>query len=659
MKRSPGLWLLLWASLVSCADPDGVATETQSPAIADACNPLGGLSCLLPWPSSVYLDADPRTATGLRVSVPALAMPVNSDGVAIDPAPLARHDGFSSGGLLVVAFPNGVSEADLPGHRDVAASVADSSPIVLLDMSTGARQPFFAEIDHNPYLPKDRALIIRPLRRLAEKTRFAVAIRNTLRDVDGAPLPRPAAFQALLDGKSMDHPRFSKLSLQAGAIFASLEKAGVRRDELVLAWDFVVASDEFLTRDLLTMRDRAVPMMGEKGKNLTFEAAIVNEGNPRRVWRYLEGTFDSPAFLTDGEEDTSVLVRDQNDGPIPMGMYRTSFAAVIPACAKDPTQWPLPIILFGHGLFDSASNSMRGGFLHDAAEENCAVFLGSDWIGLANRQIDLAALSMSNLNRGYQVADKLAQGVINMIALEHLARGPLAESPLFQVEQGKVLLDTSDVTYYGASLGGIMGGVFMAYDPFVKRGVLGVPGSNWSLLLQRSTAFTILQAVLESSYTEPLWSQVLISLMGHAFDPYDPITTTTRVLSRPLPGTPEKQLFLYEGVGDSLVSNLTTEMTARSLGIPVTGPSVRVPFGLTVTTIPVTSALTIYDEQPDPAPPDDNVPPSKDNGTHVDVNKRAAVQRQVRHFLKTGQVIHECRLGDVAVACDCQTGACD
>ena len=55
-------------------------------------------------------------------------------------------------------------------------------------------------------------------------------------------------------------------------MFAALEEAGVPRDELVLAWDFVTASDESLTADMLAMRDQALPAMGEAGANLGFTA---------------------------------------------------------------------------------------------------------------------------------------------------------------------------------------------------------------------------------------------------------------------------------------------------------------------------------------------------------------------------------------------------
>ncbi len=89
------------------------------------------------------------------------------------------------------------------------------------------------------------------------------------------------------------------------------------------------------------------------------------------------------------------------------------------------------------------------------------------------------------------LAEKLAQSVINFIALEQIVRGPMAASAEFQLE-GQPIIDPTQVFFFGASLGGIMGGTFMAYDPFIERGALGVRGRAWSLLMERSYAWNAL-----------------------------------------------------------------------------------------------------------------------------------------------------------------------
>ena len=51
----------------------------------------------------------------------------------------------------------------------------------------------------------------------------------------------------------------------------------------------------------------------------------------------------------------------------------------------------------------------------------------------------------------------------------------------------------SDVFYDGNSQGGIFGGTVMSIAQDITRGVLGVPGMNYSLLLTRSVDFDALR----------------------------------------------------------------------------------------------------------------------------------------------------------------------
>lgn len=630
-----------------------VACGSDSPEIPAECNPLGGTHCLMPWPSSTYLEADPATETGFRVALPGAAMPVNIDDIPIDPSSWNRLDGFSPSGAIIAAFPGGVADEGLPGPEELAAWQGPDSPVLLIDMESGERPVFFAEIDHGA--PPDRAaLLIRPLERLAPGTRYAVAIRDRLRGPGGEPLPRPPAFQALLDGAGFDHPRFADLAARAPEVLAAVEAAGVGRDELVLAWDFVTASDASLTRDLLTMRDAALPAIGEAGANLGFELSAIS-GDPVLTHAVYVGTHDAPNFMTDGETDRSVLRRGADDLPALDGTYSANFAAVIPKCAETEPL-PLPVVVFGHGLFGSAEDYADDGFLQRVAQERCFVVVAGDWIGLTERQVTSAALSANDLNRSHSLVEKLAQAVINFIALENLARGPLAAAPEFQIE-GQPVIDPSRVWYLGGSLGGIMGGTFMAYDPHIELGALGVPGASWSLLIERSFAWTPLQVAARAAYPDQYDYQMMVSLLAFSMERWDPITISGRVLSDPLPGVPAKQLLLYEAINDSLVTNLSTEMMVRSMGLPVCGPSVRVPFGIAEDTAPLASGFSIYDENV-PVATDVNVPPADDNGTHSGVNERAAVLDQVEHFFRNREVINTCGDG-TPVACDCSTGACD
>lgn len=641
----------LTIAAAACGGDDG-----DTGGIPAECNPLGGTTCLLPWPSAAFMTADATTATGYRLDLDVAAMPATGDTVPVpvDPAFFNRFDGFAPSAPITVVFPTGVSGANLPHPDRPDESLAATSPIVLLDMDRMERVPFFAEIDQNVSDVNDRALIVRPLIRLQPKTRYAVALRRSLKDAAGADLVSPAAFVSVRDGGSFAHPRLHPERFDA--VFAALAGAGVAKDDLVLAWDFVTASDEFLTSDLLAMRADALPMIGDAGANLTFQTEAF-AADTQLVWKAFKGTFTSPDFLTNDEAVESVLRRDASDRPLAQGMRDANFAVLVPRCAETATL-PIPTIVFGHGLFGSGTEYLDDTFLQKVANQFCFNVVAGDFIGLTKRQINVAALAMNDLNKGSGITEKLAQSVIDFIALENLVRGPLRQAADFQ-RNGTAVIDPARVYYLGGSLGGIMGNVFMAYDPYITRGALGVPGGAWTMLFERSIAWSALKAALQGSYTDPLEYQVLIQLLGLHFEPYDPITTAGRVVADPLPGTPAKQILMYEAIGDCLVNNYSTETVARTMGIKLITPSVKPVWGMEGSADTLTSGLSVYDEHPTPLPPaTTNAQPVEDNGTHSGVNKRQAVLDQVRAFVLEGNITQTCKQGDTAIGCDCATGAC-
>ncbi|MDB4959139.1 MAG: hypothetical protein JWO36_6708, partial [Myxococcales bacterium] len=629
---------LFIAPLLMLAACGSDATNTSG--IPDQCNPLGGEGCLLPWPSMAYAIADTSSATGFRLALPIEAMPANIDNVAVDPKLLNRWDGFSPTGPILVAFPTGISGTNLPSWKDPDKSLAADAPIILVDMATGERAPYFAEIDQNIADVTKRDLIIRPLARLHAKSRYAVGIRKTVKAADGSDLPSPAAFVAMRDGGDFSHPRFAALKARSSDVFTALAAAGVAKADLALAWDYVTASDEFLQSDLLAMRSDALPAIGTNGANVTF--TTMQQPPAASVYKQFTGTFKSPDFLTNGEADDSIMRRDAAGRPQMMGMRDAQFAAIIPDCVRT-MPLPRPVIIFGHGLFGSAKDYLNDSFVQSIAADKCLIIIAGDFIGLTSRQIALAPLAVNDMNKGTEITEKLAQSIIDFIALENAAHGPMAASPEFQFN-GMSVIDKTKIYYVGGSLGGIMGNTFMAYDPNITRGVLAVPGGAWSMLFERSNAWHLLQGSAMGSYADPESYQLIIAILGMGMEPYDPITTAAHVLRDPLPGSPAKTILMWYTVGDCLVSNITTELVARTMGIDFLAPAAKTAWGLTPKPGPLVSGINVYDAHPTPLPPDTNIPPAVDNGTHSGINRKPSALRQINEVLLGNQsVVQTCR----------------
>ncbi len=641
-ERSSILGLVIGVALAACS---GGSLDT-----APECNPLGDGPCLTPWPSSLYEVADADTATGMRLDFPPGALPANWDDVPTDPVLFNDRDGFTPASQIVAVFPGNVDPSNLAGLHDIAASVTDTSPTVLIDMDRGERVAHFAEVDANADPDyDDQALYIRPAERLRPSTRYAVAIRKSLQAYGGGPLTVPAGFRAILDGDTTDHERLEQVRGRYDAIFAALAAEGIEQDDLVVAWDFTTQSDQQIRADLLGARDAALVAMGDLAENMDYQIDSDEPvGDGTEIARLIEGKFQAPMLLDSEDTRTGKLNRDAAGAPEVDGTTWADFAALVPACALE--QRPVPILQFGHGFFGGLPE-LEDTYMQRVAVDLCVVVVGTPWRGMSADDVAGAALSLNDANKLVPFGERIVQGMVNAITLEQLSRGALAAEVL-QDGDG-ALVDPTRMYFYGISQGAILGATFMAYDPFIERGALNVGGGNWSILFERSTHWGYYGLILNGAYPGTVNKVLMQALLQRAFDPTENIHTADWILDDPLPGTPDKQLLLQIGVGDCQVSNVSSEHLVRTLGMPMLAPTVRSSYGVAEEQGPLSSALVVYDEKLAFQPPESNLLNQEDNETHDHIRHYASVVDQIATFFDTGEIVNTCD-----GPCDCSTGAC-
>jgi hypothetical protein len=636
-------------------DDDGGA-----PLVPEGCNALGGAACAMPFPSSIYEKDDPSTPSGRRVDIAPTALPKNADDVRVDPAPWNRSDGWSPNAALVMAWETGFDPAGLPPADDPAKSLEDTSPTVIVDLETGERVPHFAERDEQAidYGAPDAeiSLIIRPVIRLKPAHHYAVGIKKTLKAKGGGELPIAPGFQALVDGTPTRDALLERARPRYADTFAKLAAAGAPKEQLVVAWDFTTRSDEPAWRDMIDARDAMLAAAGEKGANITWTIDMVEELNDEKTLRVIHGHFDTPSVLSGDGGDQAVLERDATGKVKTNGTVAAPFSIVVPKCATDPANLPMPMVVYGHGLIGSLGEA-TGGYPRTFAQRACMAIIATEWRGMSSADLTAIALALNDINKVDLVMEKLVQGVNQFVMLEQLARGQWAQSPMLQ-EGGKQLLDGSKVHYYGISQGGIFGGTFMAVDPFVERGVLGVPAASYDYIIERSTNWQTYRVFVYNSYSDDRrYPQILLRLIQMRWDLSDPATYVghlTGDAEPTLPGVPAKQMLLHVAMGDSQVANIGADLWARIAGIKVLGPAIYTPYLLEVADGPLTSALTQWDEHREPLPPGGNYT-AEDNGTHGTLRKREKVNDQIVTFFQTGEIVQTCTMGGTPVACDCTT----
>ena len=636
------------ALLVTSVLALGGAARAESAA---GCDPIDPANCLMPFPNDYYTVRDPHAATGRRVHLTPGMMPANVAGKPIDPAELNRNDGFSPGSMLLTVVPGvDLGKTGAAPQTDIGRSLRRDAPIVLVDTRTGERWPYWAELDSGVTDPAKRALIIRPARNLAEGHHYAVALRN-LRDSAGHRIAPAPAFGAMLAKRPPKDAALRARWASLRPVLRGLRRAGVGTGGLNLAWDFTVASTGNLTGRAVHMRDDAFRTLGGKAPTTTItKVTDYTEAQNAQLARKVEGTVEVPSYLdTPGGPPGSRLNYGPDGRPAqkPGQVLQVPFQCDIPRAALGAPARP---VLFGHGLFGDQT-SVDG--TAAAAQAHDSMFCGATWTGMASGDV-LWLLGMARDFSAFpSVPDRLQQSYVDFLYLGRAMIHPdgLAAQTAFQDSAGRPLVDRrAGLSYTGYSLGGIQGTALTALGQDFHRSLLGVPGINFSTLLNRSKLFAPFQQVIDQSYPDRTQQQVILALAQMLWDRGEGDGYAQHVTRDPLPGTRRHQVLLHEAFGDHQVANVATEVEARTLGIGVHWPAVRAGRSLDATPfwgIPRVrgahrgSELVMWDSG-SPAAPVGNVPPSEGHDPHGDPPANPVAVNQAAAFLKSGVIPDVC-----------------
>jgi hypothetical protein len=630
-----------------------------------ACDPLDPSACMYPWPNDHFTTPDASSPTGKRLAFRDDWMPRNRLGKPVSAAPYNFSDGFSPGNMIVTKVPG----LDTPAAfertgavpiTDIERSFDPDQPIVVLNARTLERHLIWSELDANPADPRDVTLIIRPAVNFEEGERYIVALRN-LRGADGRLLEAQPAFRALRDHRR--HPAVEDRRAHFEDIFRTLKRADIKRKELYLAWDFTVASREGLTGRALQIRNQAFAELGD-----TDLADGEPEGSAPRFVQNPDLPDDMPDEAeADGRRDLGDVIRISGQIPVPCFLDKpgcppgsefllgpdgrpqripgnTTLANVVCVIPKNHAG-PLRPSLYGHGLLGGAGE-VTGGNIRAMANEHGFVFCATDWTGMSTLDVPNVLTLLQDLSRFPTLADRGQQGFVNFM---YVGRWMLKH------DWGATPVDQSALFYDGNSQGGIMGGALTALAPDFERGVLGVPGMNYSTLLRRSVDFDMYakgefggvdtEAGLYDSYPNELERPLLLSLIQLLWDRAEANGYAHHMTSDPLPGTPPHEVLLHVAFGDHQVADVTAEVEARTIGAAVRWPalaegrhtSVDPFFGIPrIESYPYPgSALVLWDTGV-PASPTTNTPPREGKDPHGAPRASPAARVQKSEFLRTG-----------------------
>ena len=209
----------------------------------------------------------------------------------------------------------------------------------MIDARSGKRWPIWAEIDFTVADPAKAVLEIHPAvnfesgpplhRRPARPRQRRRAARSKRRP--------PSATTATACPPSSR--RSTPAAARSRAIFQRLQRSGIQRDKLYLAWHFTVASDENNSARALAMRDAAFGQLGDtdladlvpQGSSPSFQVTSVETApNPGQVARRVKGSFEVPCYLFPTCAPGGTMQLDAAGTPLQNGTWTANFDCIVP-----------------------------------------------------------------------------------------------------------------------------------------------------------------------------------------------------------------------------------------------------------------------------------------------------------------------------------------
>jgi len=361
--------------------------------------------------------------------------------------------------------------------------------------------------------------------------------------------------------------------LDLAPLLDHLALVGVPRTAVALAVSFPTQQIE---RDLIAART----CLGRRAASGTLRAVLTDPDpdDDLDIGVFYRGAPELAEFFADNP-DVATVVRGLFPAPDfrgpngvfselelgckePTGGALLDFLLTLPASAG-----PHRVVILQHGF---AGNSSFGLTLaNELAREGLAgIAINAVLHGRRGIPLDLITLSP------VQVRDAFRQTNVDQMALVHAIRTGIDVDG-----DGESELDPAGLSYLGVSLGGILGGVFIAVDPFVQTAVLNVAGGRVAFLGDNPgtrpiySSFLAMQAELDVMSGEfEVFRQRMLELGQQALDPADPLNYARHWHLEPLPGLPPRRVLMQEGIGDELVSNASTEALAAAAGLVADTP---------------------------------------------------------------------------------------
>jgi len=258
----------------------------------------------------------------------------------------------------------------------------------------------------------------------------------------------------------------------------------------------------------------------------------------------------------------------------PVGFYMTT-PYVKDEMHPDFCEMPatgFPVVIFQHGLAGSKEHILT---LANEFAKKCYITIAIDAVKHGERKVG------ENSGEGFfspnlfASRDNLRQSVLDLVQLK-AAVNIMADPGYSSSLPASVIFDKTKVSYFGISLGGILGTMFMTVSPDVNSGVLNVSGGGLIDILLMTQAPSIKAPIIDALAAQgieegtPAFAQFMF-LGQLILDQADPIAYAHHTITNPLANETftyaSKNILMQKAIDDEVINNYTTDHLSQVMGI--------------------------------------------------------------------------------------------
>ena len=551
----------------------------------------------VPYPDDLYTVADPSTATGIRLAVPAPGGPSDVTFLFGTLLPETnRLDGFSPIAHFTIELSDAPDASSLP--QTPAESLDPLASVALLDLSAGPsfghRVPFRIEIrsDTSVLGVVSHSLLVFPSIPLTPGGRFGLVVTRRARVDAGRPLdPSPFFTAALAGPQAGEDSRVTRVRALAADVLAAAAAASppIAADDVALALRVSIRSTDAVPNDLLAIRSQvaSAPPPTWTIKKVTAETSATSS-----VAAIVEGTWQAPDWRANG-----FFVRDASGVPVRQTTRSVPFILALPKAALSH---PVPITMYQHGNPGSSEREVPSHARKTLAGAGFAVAgftdplnrevapTETDPVAKVTAQVYAIFLPLTQFQR---IPDYWVETNAEQLAFVRMLStlGTLDVLPVGAPDGVPDLDPTLPLTYVGISEGANHGPGLLPYAPEIKAAALVAGGRRFTEVLIHQQAQVVLSQIggfFQSLTPAEIWAA--LGMFQGMFDVQDEHNHARFLYRNPftIAGTTRRaSLLVVEGIDDSLVPNHATDSLAWEVGpIPHLQPVQReIPFLSAVT----------------------------------------------------------------------------